>query len=131
MNDFLKELEECAGGIIEEELGRKVVLIDPDGKKHTKSALDPEENLKSAIFQESHEIDARTGFDHVTETPTAIFRLASLERVPKAGESWLIQIPKSVSGDEDDTQSYMLSGPPKPAKTLGFINFRLRKASQI
>ena len=47
MIDLLKEFEECSGEIIEVELGRKAVLIDPDGEKYEKSALDPLENLKS------------------------------------------------------------------------------------
>lgn len=134
MTDLLKEFEECAGEIIETELGRKAILIDPDGKKYTKSALDPLENLKCAIFQESHKVDERTGVEHVTDMPVAVFRLASLARIPKAGETWLVRVPKTVFGDvgdESDLKSYTLSGPPIPAKTIGFINLRLRKTSQI
>ena len=131
MIDLLKEFEECSGEIIEVELGRKAVLIDPDGEKYEKSALDPLENLKCAFFQESHKMDVRTVFEHVTDMPVAVFRLASLARVPKAGETWFVRVPKTVSGDENDLKSYTFSGPPIPAKTIGFINLRLRETSQI
>lgn len=131
MTDLLKEFEECAGEIIEQDLGRKAILIDPDGKKYTKSALDPLEDLKCTIFQESHKIDVRTGFENLVDMPVAVFRLASLARIPKAGETWFVRVPKAVFGDESEMISYTLSGPPIPAKTIGFINLRLRKTSQV
>lgn len=131
MISLLQEFEECAGEIIEKETGRKVILIAPDGSKQKKSALDPEQDLKCSVFQESHEHDVRTGLEHIVDRPVVVFRLSSLERVPKAGENWIVRIPKSVFGDESETESFTISGPPIQAKTAGFINLRLKRVSQI
>lgn len=129
MSELLKEFEECAREIIMDDLGVKVVLISPDGKKQAKSALDPEEDLKCSVFRETLQHDVRTGQEHVVENPVAVFALASLDRVPKAGEDWLIRIPKSIFDEE--LESWMISGPPESSKTVGYINLKLREVSQI
>ena len=128
MNDFLKLIEECAGDVIEDELGTTAVLISPDGEKQTMSALDEDEKLKCTVFRESRELDYKSGLEVIADRPVAVFRLRSLERIPKSGEAWLIRV--QLSAFSEEMTSYEMSGPPKPGSSIGFINFRLRRVSQ-
>ena len=128
MNPFLAQIEEDAGAIIEDDLGVELILVGPDGSEYATSALDSEVPLKCAVFQESRELDVQTGFEHIVDRPVAVVRLASLARVPVAGEKWFVRVPKSPLDDE--LRTYTLSGPPKPAKTIGFINLRLQRVVQ-
>ena len=126
---LLLDAEECVRDILENETGLKAVIIDPDGKKYEKSALEPEEYLKATVFQESLIYDLGTGMDVLSEKPVAIFAVRSLPRVPQAGEkNWVFRL--QVSPFSEELLSFTMSGSPKPYKTLGFISIVLQQLSQ-
>jgi hypothetical protein len=129
MTSLLDSFEDCAGNMIEKEVGVKVILIDPDGKEYTKSALDPDKDLKGWFVQESLTYDFQTGVDVVSDKPVLSLRLRSLERVPKSGENWTIRV--ATKPDNDELKSFILAGAPKNRKTVGFINLGLGSVSQI
>jgi len=134
MTELLKRVEGIVGRVTESVAARKAVLISPDGVTYDKSALDPEQDLTCALFQESREMDyvsqGLDGVDITSERPVAVFRRRSLERIPQDGETWLIRIDSGPFGESGSFVSYALSGPPKTGFSVGFINLRLRRVSQ-
>ena len=128
MSELLREFEACAGDIIENEIGLKAVLIDPDGKEYSKSALDETQDLKCMPTRESLVYDANSGAEVMSEKPVATFRLRSLARVPKAGETWVVRIQESVFSE--DMKSFTLSGPPEFYRTIGHVNLNLQELGQ-
>jgi hypothetical protein len=129
MSDLLTEFEDCAGDIIENEMGLKAILIDPDGKEYGKSALDETQDLKAMLTRESLVYDTNSGAEVMAEKPVASFRVRSLERVPKDGENWVVRIQESVFSE--DMKSFTLSGPPEFYRTIGHVNLNLQAISQI
>ena len=128
MSALLEEFEDCAGDIIENEMGLKVVLIDPDGKEYSKSALDETQDLKAMLTRESLVYDANSGAEIMSEKPVAAFRIRSLARVPLDGETWVVRIQESVFSE--DMKSFTLFGPPEFYRTIGHVNLNLQELSQ-
>ena len=128
MNPLLREIQETAEEVISEEFGSKVTLLDENGVTYDKSALDAEEDLKGMLFNESTEYDINIGMEVVADRPVVSLAIRHLTKIPKAGEKWMVQV--QLSPFSEDMTSFMLSGPPKNAKTIGFINLRLQKLSQ-
>jgi len=111
MSQLLRDIQNDLEIVINEDLGVKCVLISPDGQKQEKSALDQDKYLKCALFQE-----------------IASFHVRSLSRIPKDGEQWAVRI--QLDPFSDELTSYAISGPPKPGRSVGFINLRLRRVTQ-
>ena len=128
MNDFLQSIREDAAFIIEEELGRKAVVIYSDGTEQTHSALDPEKELKCGFFQESREID-QSGYEVVSDKPVAVFSVKSLLRMPKPGERTIVKVQADAFSEE--LTSYQVVVRPRSGKTIGYINFQLQSISQV
>ena len=128
MNELLKGFEACAGDIIENEMGLKAILIDPDGKKYSKSALDETQDLKAMLTRESLVYDANSGAEVMSEKPVVTFRIRSLARVPLDGENWIVRIQESVFSE--NMKSFTLSGPPEFYRTIGHVNLNLQELSQ-
>lgn len=122
-------VEGCAGAILENEVGLKAILIDPDGKEHSKSALKPDNDLKGFLTRESLIYDANSGVEIVAENPVITFRNRSLERMPQDGEKWIFRIQVSVYSE--DMKSFALSVSPTKLRTLGFTSFNLQEVSQL
>lgn len=125
---MLREIQETAEEVISEEFGSRVTLLDENGVTYDKSALTPQEDLKGMIFNESTEYDINTGVEVISDRPVVSLAIRHLTRVPEAGEKWMVSV--QLSPFSEDMTSFMLSGPPKNAKTIGFINLRLQKLSQ-
>jgi len=129
MKSLLESFEETAADIIENEIGLKAILIDPDGKEYLTSALDESQNLRCMPTRESLTYDANSGAEILSEKPVATFRIRSLARVPKDGETWVVRIQESVFSE--DMKSFTLSGPPEFYRTIGHVNLNLQELSQI
>jgi hypothetical protein len=125
---LLKDFEKCAGSIIENEMGLKAVLIDPDGKEYGKSALDETQDLKAMLTRESLIYETNTGREIMAEKPVATFRIRSLARIPKDGEKWVVRIQETPFSE--DMKSFTLSGPPEFYRSIGHVNLNLQEISQ-
>lgn len=123
--------DEVVACVVEEEFAFKAVLIDPDGKKYDKSALDPEKDLTCAVFQESLAYDDQQGVDFLTDKPVAVFRNRSLSRMPKDGEKWILRVQKSIFSEDLTSYTASAAGSTKRYKTIGFTAFTLQSISQI
>ena len=133
MTEFLKRVESIVGRVTEQTAARRAILIDEDGVTYDRSALDPEQYLTCTLFQESREMDYEVSHDVniKTDRPVAVFRERALVRIPIDGEKWLIRIQRSQFSEPDDMISYAMSGPPRTGHSVGFVNIRLRRVSQI
>ena len=67
----------------------------------------------------------------MVNNPIVVLRRSSLERVPVAGEKWLVKIPiDPVEGSTIDDFIIDPTRPPEGGRSIGFIRLYLRKAEQ-
>jgi hypothetical protein len=128
MNRLLREIQKVTEEVIEKEVGQKVVLLDDEGREYDKSALNPENDLMGFLVSESLEYDINTGTEVLVDAPVLSLPLRALERIPQDGEKWIIRV--QTSPFSEDLTSFTLSGPPKNAKTIGYINLKLQIVGQ-
>lgn len=111
--------------------GLPVVLISPDGVRQDTRAgsTDP---LMGQILYDIVRTNPETGDVVVVETPVVTLRRSSLNRVPLAGENWIVEIPTGPSTTAP-MQKYMLSSsrPPEGGRSIGVIRLYLQVVEQI
>lgn len=102
--------------------GLPVVLISPDGVRQP---------LTGQVLYDIVRIDPETGNDVIVETPVVTLRRSSLNRVPLAGENWIVEIPVSPSTTAA-MQQYIMSPtrPPEGGRSIGIIRLYLQVVEQ-
>lgn len=115
---------------IEGPFGLPAELTDPDGVEYTNNNRGT--TLKGQLLFDSVEVDPDTGEVMAVEKPIAVFRRASLTRVPKDGERWAVKMPLQPSETAnkttlvfDGSQALLTGG-----KSLGIIRIPLQFAEQ-
>lgn len=99
-----------------------VNLTAPDGSLQA---------VRGQILYDIVRMNPDTGEDVVISTPVVTLRRSSLDRVPVAGENWLVEIPIQPAEDAPTAQ-YVLSPtrPPEGGRSLGFIRLYLQEVEQ-
>ena len=129
MSQLWREIQETTEEIFfDPEIGTKVILTDDNGVEYSKSAINPDDDLKGMLFSESTEYDGGSGVEVLSDKPVISLPIRHLARVPKDGENWMIRV--EFDSFSEELTARTLSGPPKKGKTIGFINLRLQKLSQ-
>jgi hypothetical protein len=95
MEDLRAAIENDLHDSIEGEFGVNVELITPDGETQSMSLLYPTEYLRARVQYSSTQLDPATGVPVIVANPIVTLRIASLIRVPAAGERWMIKMPIS------------------------------------
>lgn len=108
-----------------------VILIDPDGVKQTlkKDSTDP---LVGQIIFDTLEENPETGQQIIVHKPLVVLRRSSLDRIPIAGEKWVVKIPTVPVFDtaEDDMTSFNWEDPNEGGGSIGFIRMYLVEMEQ-
>ena len=112
----------------------RVNLISPDGTRYETDAVSGEALRAIQILYDYRKMSPETGEDITVNEPVVSIALASLTRVPVAGEKWFIQIPEDPA-DQSDNPTFMelVLSPvraPEGGKSLGFIRLYPTKAKQ-
>ena len=124
-SDLAYSLEDAEG------FGLPVVLIGPGetgASRQDTNALTGE-LLTGQILYDTVRMDAESGADVITEEPIITLRRASLSRVPKSGEKWVLQIPASPRAGAS-LIDYILDGTRsvQGGRSVGFIRLYPKKA---
>lgn len=85
--------------------GQPVRFLAPDGKIYEHDALDPEPDLAKKrrleapqVLYDKKKINPATGEETTVSAPVVVMSRANMERVPRNGEKWLVQMPKEPGG---------------------------------
>ena len=116
---------------LEKEWGLPVQLVDPDGNEITQSFNDATLLLRGQVLYDTVRVDPETGEPMIINEPIVTLRRSSLERVPIAGENWLVRIP--VDPSESAAFIDFVISPtkaPEGGRSIGFIRLYLRRAVQ-
>jgi hypothetical protein len=108
--------------------GLPVILISPDGVEQSKSANDPTADLTGQILYDTTVIDPETGLQMIVSIPVVTLRRSSLNRIPVAGEKWIVQVPETPDASAakvDHMLQRIESG-----KAIGFVRLYLNRAEQ-
>lgn len=106
-----------------------VVLIDPDGIEYNTSKNDPTAPLVGQIIYDTREENSETGQEIIVHKPVAVLRRSSLERVPIAGEKWIVKIPIVPKFDAPKI-SFSWEDPDEAGGSIGFIRMYLVELEQ-
>ena len=103
--------------------GLPVTLTSPDGVKQT--------GLRGQVLYDIVRLNPETGEEVVIETPVVTLRRSSLNRVPVAGENWLVEIPVEPR-ENAPLVPYIISPvkPPEGGRSIGFIRLYLQVVEQ-
>lgn len=111
-------MEQDLGMILEDYengFGLPVILIAPDGTKQEYSANDPDTPrtilLAGRVSYARFDQDPDTGMPIRVDNPIVTLRKSSLDRVPIAGERWMVQIPETPSVGASKKTFYMEYAP--------------------
>lgn len=99
-----------------------VNLIDPDGVRT--------DGLRGQVLYDIRRMNPETGEGVTVNVPVVTLRRSSLTRLPLPGETWLVEIPESVT--DPTTVQFLLSSdrPPEGGKSIGFIRLYLQQVEQ-
>lgn len=102
--------------------GLPVVLTSPDGVR--------QDGLKGQILYGLNRLDPESANEVTVDVPVVVLRRSSLDRIPAAGERWVVEIPVSVT--DPAMKPWMLSAdrPPEGGKSVGFIRLYLMDVEQ-
>ncbi|MGD9157295.1 MAG: hypothetical protein PVG39_02720 [Desulfobacteraceae bacterium] len=107
---------------LEGEFGLPVELISPDGESQIYSKNNPTELLKGQVLYFSSRENPETGETIIVNNPVVSLRISSLDRVPQAGETWIIKMPLSPIEDADKTTlTFTPTRSPEHGTDIGFI----------
>jgi len=127
----LRELaEEDLAVSLEGDFGLPVILKGPNGFTIStkKGTTDP---LMGQILYDIVRMNPETGEDMEVNEPVITLRRSSLERIPKPGENWFVEIPIEPKVD-GEKKSFIISGSRTSdgGGSLGIIRLFLRKVEQ-
>jgi len=115
---------------LEGQWGLPVTLLSPDGVLQTlkKGATTP---LLGQVLYDTLRINPETGEEMVVSVPVVALRRSSLDRIPLAGENWIVAIPEAPSLTATMRQ-YALSPtrPPEGGASVGFIRLYLQQLEE-
>lgn len=116
---------------IEGRWGLPVSLVSPDGVRQDYKKGSLTQRLKGQIIYDIVRLNPDTGEEVVIRTPVVSLRRSSLERIPLAGENWIVEIPETPS-ESADLAPYVLSfnRPPEGGQSVGFIRLYLQQVEQ-
>lgn len=111
--------------------GLPVVLIAPDGAIQEFKAGTTDTPLVGQILYDIVRLNPETGEDVVIPNPVVTLRRSSLNRVPLAGENWIVKIPEEPRTDATMVP-FVLSPtrPPEGGKSIGFIRLYCQQVEQ-
>jgi hypothetical protein len=121
--NFRERVERDLAVSLEGRWGLPVALTGPDGVRQA--------GLTGQVLYDIVRLNPETGEDVVVSTPVVTLRRSSLDRVPQAGENWIVEIPSEPRVDAPLVQ-YALSTvrPPEGGKSIGFIRLYLQQVEQ-
>lgn len=101
MVNLREQMERDLGFILEDYengFGLPVILVAPDGTEQEFSANDPDTPrtipLTGRVAYARYEEDSDTGMPMRVRNPIVTLRKSSLDRIPLAGERWMVKIPE-------------------------------------
>jgi hypothetical protein len=100
--------------------GQDVVLIDPDGVSYS---------VRGQVFDDSMRVNPDTGDEVIVSEPRVKLRRSQLDRVPAAGETWLVKAALDPGG-EAETFSVDSTRPPETGRSIGVVILFLQRAVQ-
>jgi len=106
-----------------------VVLIAPDGARQDKSANDPDADLVGQIIYDTRVDAPETGGDIIIHKPVVTLRRTSLDRIPKSGEKWAVEIP-TVPQYDAPKEKFFLEVALEDGGAIGFIRLHLMRVKQ-
>lgn len=113
--------------------GLPVILISPDGETQEFSANDPETPrtipLTGRVSYAYFKFDADSGAPMRVDNPIVTLRKSSLDRVPKAGENWVVQIPEKPDPDAPK-KSFFMEHAPRAGDSFQWIQLPLTELAQ-
>lgn len=125
-----ERVERDLGLSLEGPWGLPVTLLSPDGVLQTlkKGATTP---LLGQVLYDTLRMNPETGEEVVVSVPVVALRRSSLDRVPAAGENWIVSIPEAPSMTAAMRQ-YVLSStkPPEGGLSVGFIRLYLQQVEE-
>lgn len=130
MVSLREQVEKDLATTLEGEWSLPVILVGPDGKTYNTS-IHNDERLGGQVLYDIVRLSPDTGNDIVVNTPVVTLRRTSLERVPKAGEKWLVKIPIEPK-ESAPLADFILDQdrPPEGGGSIGFIRLYLRRVVQ-
>lgn len=110
--------------------GLPVILISPDGIRYETDIISGESLKALTISYDRVTIIEETGEDVIVPDLIVTLSRLSLERIPKSGENWIVEIPKSPSCDI--MIQYMISSTraTEGGKSLELIRLYLQELEQ-
>jgi len=114
---------------LEGDFSSPVVLIDPEGQTIATNVTG--RPLVGLVLLDSVRVNPDTGEEVVVGNPVITLRRSSLERVPMAGETWLVKIPTDPTRPEV-TEAFIAdpTRPPEGGRSIGFVKLYLRRVEQ-
>lgn len=110
-----------------------IILIAPDGETQEYSANDPDTPrtipLTGRVIYARFDMDPDTGMPVRIDNPIVTLRKSSLDRVPLAGETWSVQIPKEPAINADK-ETYVTELAPRDGRSFGWIQLPLTLLEQ-
>lgn len=136
MANLRERMESDLGRILEDYqngFGLPVVLISPDGEKQEFNAHDtgtPQTTpLAGRVLYARFEQSPETGMPYRVNNPMVTLRKSSLDRVPKAGERWAVQIPIEPNLTSDK-QTYIMELAPQSGDSYPWVSLVLMELEQ-
>lgn len=110
--------------------GLPVTLMSPDGVLQTLKK-DTTLPLRGQILYDTVAMNPETGEEIVIRMPVVTLRRSSLERIPLAGENWIVAIPMTPSESAPLVQHVFSSTrPPGGGASVGFIRLYLQQVEE-
>lgn len=126
--DLEQSLENYINGF-----GLPVILISPDGEIQEFSANDPNTPrtipLTGRITFSRFDQDPTTGLPVRIDNPLVTLRISSLDRIPKAGENWVVKIPEKPQVDATK-KTFFMEIAPRSGDSFQWIQIPLTELQQ-
>lgn len=136
MGNLRERMERDLGTMLEDYengFGLPVVLVAPDGTEQEFSANDPDTPrtipLTGRITWARYEQNQETGMPMRIDNPIVTLRKSSLDRVPVAGERWMVKIPEKPEVDADK-KTYFMEHAPRLGDSFQWIQIPLTEFAQ-
>lgn len=110
--------------------GLLVELIDPDGKKYNTDKITGEPLKSPLLTYDRTRVIPETGEDMIVAEPTVVLSRLSLERIPKAGETWTVRIQESPTSEIMVDYIISPTRAPEGGKSLELIKLFLQRIEQ-
>jgi len=122
MENLRQAVESDLYDSLESEWKVEVELTAPDGNVQRYSLTNPGEKLGGQVLYFSRDENPATGETMVVNQPVVTLRIASLIRVPEAGETWYIKMPTAPTADaEKRSFVFTPTRSPNHGTDIGFI----------